>query len=116
MSVGNGEGQVEYFPTTTDLWSSRAMELYVSLTIHYSGEVFTRIGARRRLFSQRDLAGETLNPGMAGSTRGDESASRQTLAVTSDVVMAASLNKWMRLQCSSHRLHLLLGRQDEQEK
>ena len=26
---------VEYFATTTDLWSSRTVELYMSLTIHY---------------------------------------------------------------------------------
>ncbi|RXN21005.1 zinc finger BED domain-containing 1-like protein [Labeo rohita] len=99
---------VEYFATTTDLWSSRTMEPYMSLTIHYIDGDFT-IKSRwlQTSFFPQDHTGDAIALGLREAL-----ASWRLVSISTDsgsnVIKAASLNKWVRLQCFGHRLHLAI--------
>ncbi|KAK0140110.1 Zinc finger BED domain-containing protein 1 [Merluccius polli] len=104
---------VEYFATTTDLWSSRTMEPYLSLTIHYIDDDFTmKSRCLQTSFFPQDHTGEAIAQGLREALASWSLPEERQVCITTDngsnVVKAASLNKWMRLQCFGHRLHLAI--------
>lgn len=85
--------QADYFSATTDLWSSRTMEPYMSLTVHFIATDFT-------MKSKCLLGSWSLE---------EEKMACITTDNGSNIVKAISINNWTRLQCFGHRLHLVIG-------
>lgn len=103
-----------YYATTTDLWSSRTMEPYLSLTIHYINDDFEiKNHCLQTSFFPEDHTGEVIAQGLAEALASWDLQEEKLVCITTDnganVVKAASLNQWTRLQCFGHRLHLAIG-------
>ena len=83
---------LKYFATTTDLWSSRTMEPFISLTIHYIADDWN-LGSRclQTSYFPAEYTAEEI---------AQEKEKRQVCITTYNgvnVVKAASLNDWTRL-------------------
>lgn len=105
---------IKYFATTTDLWSSRTMDPYMSLTIHYIDEDFAmQSRCLQTSFFPQDHTGESIAQGLREAMASWSLQEDRLVCITTDnganVVKAASLNNWTRLQCFGHRLHLAIG-------
>lgn len=105
---------IKYFATTTDLWSSRTMDPYMSLTIHYIDEDFAmQSRCLQTSFFLQDHTGESIAQGLREAMASWSLQEDRLVCITTDnganVVKAASLNNWTRLQCFGHRLHLAIG-------
>ncbi|XP_072560454.1 E3 SUMO-protein ligase ZBED1-like isoform X1 [Paramormyrops kingsleyae] len=109
----NNLRNVKYFDTTTDLWSSRTSEPYLSLTIHYIDEDW---GLQSRClqtayFPDNNTA-EILSAGLEDALASWDLSEDRQVCITTDnsanIVKAVSLKNWTRLQCFGHRLHLAI--------
>ena len=106
---------LKYFATTTDLWSSRTMEPYLSLTIHYITDDWN-LGSRclQTSYFPSEHTAEEIAQGLKEALESWGFKEERQVCITTDngsnVVKAASLNDWTRLQCFGHRLHLAIGR------
>ncbi|KAJ4947212.1 hypothetical protein JOQ06_009250 [Pogonophryne albipinna] len=86
--------KVEYYAATTDLWSSRTTEPYINLTVHFIDEDFTlKSSCLQTAFFPENHTSENI-------------AAVAAWGLDANMVKAASLNEWTRLQCFGHRLHL----------
>ncbi len=109
--------QVKYYATTTDMWSSRMMEPYMSLTVHYINDNF-EIKSRclQTAFFPEDHTGENLSQGLKEALASWGLCEEQHVSITTDngsnIVKAVTLNNWTRLQCFRLRLHLAIGKLD----
>ncbi len=106
---------LKYFATTTDLWSSRTMEPFLSLTIHYITDDWN-LGSRclQTSYFPAEHTAEEIAKGLKEALESWGFKEENQVCITTDngtnVVKAASLNDWTRLQCFGHRLHLAIGR------
>jgi len=105
---------VQNFAATTDLWSSRTMEPYMSLTVHFISSDFTmKSRCLQTAFFPADHTGEELAQGLKESLAAWSLEEDKMVCITTDsganIVKAAALNHWTRLQCFGHRLHLAIG-------
>lgn len=112
--VANEVSKAEYFATTTDLWSSRTMEPYISLTIHYIDADFNlNTKCLQTVFIPEDHTGQNIAHGlreaMAAWGLNEEKLTCITTDNAANIKLAAEVNGWMRLQCFGHRLHLAVG-------
>ena len=107
--------QVEYFACTTDLWSSRTTEPYISLTVHFLDREF-QLKARclQTQYFPGEHTGENIAYGLREALTSWHLEEEQLTCVTTDnganIVKAIELNHWVRLQCFGHRLHLAIGK------
>lgn len=113
--VENDLRELKYFATTTDLWSSRTMEPYISLTIHFitdESELASR--CLQTSYFPDDHTGEAIAEGLKDALESWGLREESQVCITTDnganVVKAVTLNDWKRLQCFGHRLHLAIGR------
>ncbi|XP_028300964.1 zinc finger BED domain-containing protein 1-like [Gouania willdenowi] len=102
-----------YFATTTDLWSSRTMEPYINLTLHYIDADFTiKTNCLQTAFFPEDHTGQNLADGLRQAMAAWDLNEEKLVCITTDnasnMKLAAELNGWMRLQCFGHRLHLAI--------
>lgn len=109
--------QVKYFATTTDMWSSRTMEPYMSLTVHYVNDNFEmKSRCLQTAFFPEDHTGENISEGLKEALASWGLCEEQQVSITTDngtnIVKAVTLNNWTRLQCFGHRLHLAIGKLD----
>ena len=107
---------VSYFAATTDLWSSRTMEPYMSLTVHFISSDFTmKSRCLQTAFFPQDHTGDELAVGLVESLKSWNLDEKRMVCITTDsgsnIIKACSINKWTRLQCFGHRLHLAIGKQ-----
>lgn len=105
---------VEFFATTTDLWSSRTTEPYQSLTVHYIDEDLNlKARCLQASYFPDDHTGENIAAGLREGLASWDLQEENHICITTDnasnMVMAARLNEWTRLQCFGHRLHLAIG-------
>ncbi|KAK7891329.1 hypothetical protein WMY93_023292 [Mugilogobius chulae] len=103
----------DFFAVTTDLWSSRTMEPYISLTVHYIDVNFNLVAkCLQTAFMPEDHTGQNIANGlkdaMAAWTLREEKLVCMTTDNASNIRLAAELNGWTRLQCFGHRLHLAI--------
>lgn len=106
--------QADYFSATTDLWSSRTMEPYMSLTVHFIAIDFTmKSKCLQTSFFPDDHKGEILAQGLKDALASWSLEEEKMACITTDngsnIVKAISINNWTRLQCFGHRLHLAIG-------
>ncbi|KAK0156657.1 Zinc finger BED domain-containing protein 1 [Merluccius polli] len=105
-------GQVEYFACTTDLWSSRTTEPYISLTVHFLDWEF-QLKARclQTQYFPGEHTGENIAYGLREALTSWHLGEEQLTCVTTDNgANIVKLNHWVRLQCFGHRLHLAIGK------
>lgn len=105
---------VEFFATTTDLWSSRTSEPYQSLTVHYIDEDLNlKARCLQAAYFPDDHTGENIASGLREGLASWDLLEENHICITTDnapnMVLAAQLNEWTRLQCFGHRLHLAIG-------
>ncbi|KAI5105043.1 zinc finger BED domain-containing protein 1-like, partial [Silurus meridionalis] len=105
--------QVKYYATTTDMWSSRTMEPYMSLTVHYINDNFEmKSRCLQTAFFPEDHTGENISEGLKEALASWGLCEEQQVSITTDngtnIVKAVTLNNWTRLQCFGHRLHLAI--------
>ncbi len=106
---------LKYFATTTDLWSSRTMEPFLSLTIHYITDDWN-LGSRclQTSYFPAEHTAEEIAQGLRkrlshGGLK--KKAKFALLLITERTWLRQRL--WMigpGLQCFGHRLHLAIGR------
>ncbi|KAK0138123.1 Zinc finger BED domain-containing protein 1 [Merluccius polli] len=103
----------DYFAATTDLWSSRTMEPYMSLTVHFIATDFTmKSKCLQTAYFPDDHKGEILAQGLKDGLASWSLEEEKLACITTDngsnIVKAISINNWTRLQCFGHRLHLAI--------
>lgn len=105
---------VEFFSTTTDLWSSRTSEPYLSLTVHYIDNWELCNKCLQTSYFPEDHTGEVIANGLREALSAWNLREDRQVCMTTDsganVVKALALNRWTRLQCFGHRLHLAIGK------
>ncbi|XP_077361925.1 E3 SUMO-protein ligase ZBED1-like isoform X2 [Festucalex cinctus] len=113
-------GGVRHFAATTDMWFSRTMEPYFGMTIHFiSDEWVLQSHCLQTSYFPDDHTGELLAAGLQEALDSWGLPEKKLVAITTDngenVTKAVELNRWSRLQCFGHRLHLAIekGLSDE---
>ncbi|XP_077359939.1 E3 SUMO-protein ligase ZBED1-like [Festucalex cinctus] len=104
---------MDHFATTTDLWSSRTTEPYISLSIHFINSNFElKTRCLQTSFFPVDHTGENIAHEMRDALAEWDLKENQLVCVTTDnatnMIKALELNGWTRLQCFGHRLHLAI--------
>ncbi|XP_055053943.2 E3 SUMO-protein ligase ZBED1 [Misgurnus anguillicaudatus] len=111
--VANEVLKAEYIAATTDLWSSRKMEPYISLTIHYIDANFNlNTKCLQTAFIPEDHTGQNIAHALREAVAAWGLNEEKLVCITTDnasnIKLAADVNGWMRLQCFGHRLHLAI--------
>ncbi|XP_038129439.1 E3 SUMO-protein ligase ZBED1-like [Cyprinodon tularosa] len=104
---------MEFYASTTDLWSSRTTEPYMSLTVHFVNANFElRSRCLQTAYFPTDHTGENIATGLkeclANWGLKEEAQTCITTDNATNMVKAMELNQWTRLQCFGHRLHLAI--------
>lgn len=107
--------ELKHYATTTDLWSSRTMDPYISLTIHFIDDEWKLCSkCLQTSYFPDDHMGELIAQGLRECLESWGLDEEQMVCITTDnganVVKAVGLNDWTRLQCFGHRLHLAIGK------
>lgn len=103
-----------HFATTTDLWSSRTSEPYLSLTIHFIDESWRlRSYCLQTSYFPESHTGEIIALGLKDALASWSLKEEAMVCMTTDsganVVSALRINNWKRLPCFGHRLHIAIG-------
>lgn len=106
---------VDYFASTTDLWSSRNTEPYMSFTVHFLTQDFElKTRCMETMYFPDAHTGENIALGLREVLASWNLREDQQVCITTDnganIVKATELNSWLRLQCFGHRLHLAIGK------
>ena len=113
-SVAAEVQEIEFFSATTDLWSSKTMQPYLSYTIHYVGSDW-QMHSRclQTSFCPEDHTGENLAAALRASLESWDLDEHNQTCITSDngtnVICAAEKLSWTRLPCFGHVLHNAVG-------
>ncbi|KAL1252580.1 hypothetical protein QQF64_017273 [Cirrhinus molitorella] len=104
---------LEYFAATTDLWSSRTAEPYLSLTVHFIDSKFEmKSKLLQTSFFPQDHTAEFIAEGLKEAMSAWGLVEERLVCITTDnaanMIRAASVNNWPRLHCFGHRLHLAI--------
>ncbi|XP_057694544.1 E3 SUMO-protein ligase ZBED1-like [Corythoichthys intestinalis] len=104
---------VDFFAVTTDIWSSRAMEPYLSTSIHFiDGDFEMKSWCLQTSFFPQDNTGEAVAQGLreiiTSWSLQEERLVCFTTSSQSNVAKAAALNEWPRLECFGYRVHLAI--------
>ncbi|KAL2102614.1 hypothetical protein ACEWY4_001782 [Coilia grayii] len=111
--VLKGLENVEYYATTTDMWSSRTTEPYMSLTVHFvNGNFELKSRCLQTAYFPTDHTGENIAMGLKDCLSSWGLKEEAQTCITTDnatnMIKAMELNQWTRLQCFGHRLHLAI--------
>lgn len=108
--------KASFFSTTTDLWSSRTFQPYMSLTAHYvDAEWKLRSFCLQTCYFPDDHTGEIIGQGLKDALASWKLVEDRHACVTSDsgmnMIKAMKMNEWTHLQCFG-RLHNAFGKYD----
>ncbi|CAI5682842.1 unnamed protein product [Oreochromis niloticus] len=105
--------KVSHFALTTDMWSSRTCEPYMSVTIHFMEDWELKTACLQTSYFPQDHTGEHIAEALQDVLKTWKLNPTGLVAITTDnganIVKAVQLNKWPRIQCFGHRLHLAIG-------
>ncbi|KAL7872219.1 hypothetical protein SRHO_G00072020 [Serrasalmus rhombeus] len=92
-----------YFATTADLWSSQTSEPYMSLTVHFIDKDWKLVSlCLQAVYFPEDHTGEATAAGLVDALTSWGLGEDHQVCVTTDsgtnVIKAAELNGWTRLQ------------------
>ncbi|XP_063746041.1 E3 SUMO-protein ligase ZBED1-like [Eleginops maclovinus] len=101
---------VQFFSATTDLWSSRTMQPYLSLTVHFITDDWCLENAcLQTSFFPSDHMGEEIAQGLRDGLESWNLSEDRLVCMTTDsgtnMTKALRLNEWPNLQCFGHKLH-----------
>ncbi|KAJ4944601.1 hypothetical protein JOQ06_013144 [Pogonophryne albipinna] len=102
--------EVSFYSATTDLWSSRTMQLYMSLTVHFINNYWIRRSVcLQTAYFPEDHTGEIIAQGLKDALNSWNLAEDRLICMTTDsgsnMIKALKDNAWPNLQCFGHRLH-----------
>lgn len=102
-----------YFSATTDLWSSPAMEPYMSYTIHYiNSDWELKMFCLQASFTPKDYTGENIKLAVSDTLINWNLDPKKQVAITTDngsnIKLSCALLGWRRLSCFSHNLDLAI--------
>ncbi|XP_077467105.1 E3 SUMO-protein ligase ZBED1 [Stigmatopora argus] len=103
----------DLFAITTDLWSSRAKEPYLSITIHFiDGDFEMKSWCLQTSFFLQDNTGEAVAQGLREAIASWNLQEEKLVCLTTgshyNVAKAAILNEWPRQECFGYRVHLAI--------
>ncbi|KAL3972516.1 desumoylating isopeptidase 1 [Sarotherodon galilaeus] len=101
--VSNALSSVEFFASTTDMWSSRTSDPDMSLTIHYVDKDW-------KLQNKCLETTRVLKEFLSSWNLQEENQVCVTTDNGANIVKAVALNNWTRLSCFGHRLHIAIER------
>nr|XP_055069962.1 E3 SUMO-protein ligase ZBED1-like [Misgurnus anguillicaudatus] len=101
---------IDFYAATTDLWSSRTMQPYMCLTVHYVSESWDmRSVCLQTSYFPQDHTGQTialeLKDALNSWGLSEERLTCMTTDSGSNVIRAMKDNNWPNLKCFGHRLH-----------
>lgn len=107
--------EVSFYSATTDLWSSRTMQPYMSLTVHFVNNDWTlRSVCLQTAYFPEDHTGEIVAQGLRDALNSWNLAEDRLICMTTDsgsnMIKALKDNAWPNLQCFGHRLHNAIGK------
>ncbi|KAK6181734.1 hypothetical protein SNE40_009530 [Patella caerulea] len=105
---------MEFYAGTTDLWSSKNMEPYMSFTVHFIDSNWTlKSKCLQTVYFPQDHTGENIAEGLKETLECWDLKEEKLACLTTDnisnIVEAVELNTWQRMQCFGHRLHLAIN-------
>ncbi|CAI5660274.1 zinc finger BED domain-containing protein 1-like [Oreochromis niloticus] len=105
--------QAKNYASTTDLWSSRTTEPYMSFTVHFLTEDFElKTLCLETVYFPDSHTSENIAHVVRDVLASWDLREDRQVCITTDnganVVRATELNNWVRLQCFGHRLHLAI--------
>lgn len=113
QSLADRLAKVTHFALTSDMWSSRTCEPYMSLTVHFIQDWEMKTACLQTSYFPQDHTGEHIAEALQDAIASWKLNERHLVAITTDngsnVVKAVELNGWLRMQCFGHRLHLAIG-------
>lgn len=106
---------IDFYAATTDLWSSRTMQPYMCLTVHYIDENWNlRNVCLQTAYFPEDHTGEMIGQELKDALSSWELSEERLTCMTTDsgtnVIKALKDNKWPNLKCFGHRLHNAIGK------
>lgn len=106
---------IDFYAATTDLWSSRTMQPYMCLTVHYINENWDlRNVCLQTAYFPEDHTGEMIGQELKDALSSWELSEERLTCMTTDsgtnVIKALKDNKWPNLKCFGHRLHNAIGK------
>ncbi|XP_056094536.1 E3 SUMO-protein ligase ZBED1-like [Rhinichthys klamathensis goyatoka] len=102
--------EMQFYSATTDLWSSRTMQPYLSLTVHYINISWTlRSICLQTAYFPDNHTGEIIAHGLKDALSSWGLSEERLVCMTTDsgtnIIKALKDNNWPSLQCFGHRLH-----------
>lgn len=107
--------EVAFYSATTDMWSSRTMQPYMSLTVHYINDSWTlRSTCLQTAYFPDNHTGEIIAHGLKDALSSWGLSEERLICMTTDsgtnIVKALRDNNWPSLQCFGHKLHNAIGK------
>ncbi|CAM4697888.1 unnamed protein product [Leuciscus chuanchicus] len=93
--------EMQFYSATTDLWSSRTMQPYLSLTVHYINTSWTL----RSICLQTAYFPDNHTDALSSWGLSEERLVCMTTDSGTNIIKALKDNNWPSLQCFGHRLH-----------
>ncbi len=105
----------DFYASTADMWSSRATEPYISLTVHYiTSDWSLNSCCIQTSFFPDDHTGENIASGLKHFLQEWNLDEEKQVCLTTDsganIVKAVTINMWTRLSCFGHCLHIAIGK------
>ncbi|CAM4533447.1 unnamed protein product [Leuciscus chuanchicus] len=102
--------EMQFYSATTDLWSSRTMQPYLSLTVHYINTSWTlRSICLQTAYFPDNHTGDIIAHGLKDALSSWGLSEERLVCMTTDsgtnIIKALKDNNWPSLQCFGHRLH-----------
>ncbi|XP_067257230.1 E3 SUMO-protein ligase ZBED1-like [Chanodichthys erythropterus] len=112
---------VSYFATTADLWSSRTSQPYLSLTVHFIDQDWKLVSlCLQTVYFPEDHTGEAIAGGLMDALASWGLSEDRQVCITTDsgtnIIKAAELNRWTRLQCFGHRLNSAIEKVNQDKR
>ncbi|XP_069388963.1 E3 SUMO-protein ligase ZBED1-like [Paralichthys olivaceus] len=113
LSLADRLANVTHFALTSDMWSSRTCGPYMSVTVHFIQDWEIKTVCLQTSYFPQDHTGEHIAEALQDAIASWKLQEKHLVAITTDngsnIVKAVELNKWLKMQCFSHRLHLAIG-------
>lgn len=107
--------EMQFYSATTDLWSSRTMQPYLSLTVHYINTSLTlRSICLQTAYFPDNHTGDIIAHGLKDALSSWGLSEERLICMTTDsgtnIIKALKDNNWPSLQCFGHILHNAIGK------
>ncbi|XP_059371308.1 E3 SUMO-protein ligase ZBED1-like [Carassius carassius] len=113
QSLADRLANVTHFALTSDMWSSRTCEPYMSMTVHFIQDWEMKTACLQTSYFPQNHTGEHIAEALLDAIASWKLQEKYLVAITTDngsnIVKAVELNEWLRMQCFGHRLHLAIG-------